>query len=162
MNNTFYSPFSKMATFFTIIIIVLGILSIALLYLSTSPPTTKYAVSIILIAVIFIAYALHPVSYTLNKDSIIITSPLRKKIIHLDESTTIRQITKGELGLLIRTFGSSGLFGNIGLFHSSKAGVLEVYTTDSSNMVLIKTNKKRYLISPDNPKRFVDDFSTAK
>lgn len=100
--------------------------------------------SIFLFITYFIAWMLHPTSYEITNENLVIHRPVRAIKISL---ASIKNIERTEPGYSMRLFGSGGLFGYYGLFSSNKLGRHHRYTGNNKNLVLISTEKKKYLLS---------------
>jgi hypothetical protein len=100
--------------------------------------------SIFLFITYFVAWMLHPTSYEISNESLVIHRPVRSIKISL---ASIKNIERTEPGYSMRLFGSGGLFGYYGLFSSNKLGRHHRYTGNNKNLVLISTEKKKYLLS---------------
>ena len=100
--------------------------------------------SIFLFITYFVAWMLHPTSYEITNENIVIHRPVRAIKISL---ASIKNIERTEPGYSMRLFGSGGLFGYYGLFSSNKLGRHHRYTGNNKNLVLISTEKKKYLLS---------------
>lgn len=74
----------------------------------------------------------------------------------------VRSIKNVELitktGFNIRTFGIGGLFGYFGYFNGNDVW----YVTNIRKKVKIQTEKKTYLISPEEPKKFINEIEKLK
>ena len=100
--------------------------------------------SIFLFITYFVAWMLHPTSYEITNDSLVIHRPISAMKISL---ASIKNIEHTEPGYSMRLFGSGGLFGYYGLFSSKKHGTHHRYTGNNKNLILIATEKKKYLLS---------------
>ncbi|MET6997458.1 PH domain-containing protein [Chitinophaga defluvii] len=116
----------------------------------------------ILIPLIFVTWGLHPQFYEVTRAAIRIKRPFKSIYIPLDEVTLVKPLEKGETGVLLRSFGVGGLFGYFGLFTSSKLGGLELWCTNTTDLVLIQYGKKKVVISPEEPGRFVAEVILRK
>jgi hypothetical protein len=77
-------------------------------------------------------------------------------VIDLKEIELVRTVSKGEMGLPIRTFGNGGLFGFFGYYFSDRLGKMKWYATRTDNYVLVQLkNGKKLIITPDHPAAFV-------
>jgi hypothetical protein len=78
--------------------------------------------------------------------------------IPYSEIIEIRNYSKRDNPNTIRVFGSSGLFGYIGKFENSQIGRVNMYVTDSSRRILIRTKDrgKNYVLSCKEPDTFID------
>jgi len=100
--------------------------------------------SISLLAIFGIAWLLHPTSYEITNDYLLIHRPLSAIKIALSD---ISKFQKTEAGFSLRLVGSGGLFGYYGLFTSSKLGRHHRYTGSNEDLVLIDAGKRKYLLS---------------
>jgi hypothetical protein len=91
-----------------------------------------------------VAWLLHPTSYEITNENLLIHRPLHAIKINL---ASIKNIERTEPGYSMRIFGSGGLFGYFGLFSSNKLGRHHRYTGNNKNLVLLTTSKKKYLLS---------------
>jgi hypothetical protein len=92
-----------------------------------------------------------PQKYIVKNGMLIIVRPINKISIPLADIKEARILIKGELGTVIRTWGSGGLFGYYGNFRSLRIGKMKLYTTRRDNRILITTvDDDLILISPDD------------
>lgn len=62
----------------------------------------------------------------------------------------------------IRVFGNGGFFGYYGKFLNHKLGITTRYATRKDKLVIIfKTNGEKIIVSPDEPKMFVEEFNKS-
>jgi hypothetical protein len=111
---------------------------------------THSGVLLFLTATILICYLLAPKKYSIDKDNFIVHRPMSDIIIPLDSIKDIRIAGDWDLKGMIRTFGVGGLFGNYGKFYSQGLGSVTMYGTQTKNFVLIKTESRKILITPDD------------
>ena len=100
--------------------------------------------SLFLIITFLITWLLHPTSYEITTEHLLIHRPFSP--IRIAYSSIIK-IENTESGYSVRLFGSGGFFGYFGLFSSKKLGSHVRYTGNNENLVFIKTSKKKYLLS---------------
>ena len=91
-----------------------------------------------------VTWLLHPTSYEITNENLLIHRPLHAIKISL---ASIKNIERTEPGYSMRIFGSGGLFGYFGLFSSNKLGRHHRYTGNNENLVLLNAGKKKYLLS---------------
>lgn len=77
--------------------------------------------------------------------------------IRLRSITEIRRISQNELGKGTRLFGMSGSY--YGLYNYKSLGYVVMNCSDADKMVLIKTEHKQFIISPDDPEAFIRQLS---
>ncbi|MFM7015747.1 MAG: PH domain-containing protein [Bacteroidota bacterium] len=101
-------------------------------------------IGVLLFAAFFITWMLHPTSYEITSDELLIHRPKGPIKIALSD---IKTIEKTDAGLSIRLFGSGGLFGYFGYFSSKKLGKHYRYTGNNEDLVCITCSTKKYLLS---------------
>lgn len=58
-----------------------------------------------------------------------------------------------------KTFGNDGLFAMHGRFYSKKLGKFRAFVTDRANAVILKFDDRTIVISPENPRSFVNELN---
>jgi hypothetical protein len=109
----------------------------------------------LLIIVVVISWGFHPVKYQVLPGRLEIERPLGAIKIASHDIESIQRVTMNDLGLVIRLFGSGGLFGYFGAFTSRKLGRFKMWCTNRNNLVLITTNYSKLVVSPDEPDDFI-------
>ena len=109
----------------------------------------------LLIAICLFCFLFRPLTYVLTNDNLVIHRLFNDVIIKRQNIVTAREVNKKDMGLTIRTFGVGGLFGYFGKFSNSKIGRLTMYGTRRNNAVLIETDKKKFILTPDDPIQFI-------
>ena len=59
----------------------------------------------------------------------------------------------------IRLCGSGGLFGFFGIFRNKTLGIYRAYGTDPQNTVVLKLRHRTIVVTPHDPKRFVEEVT---
>jgi Bacterial PH domain len=95
------------------------------------------------------AWAFHPTSYEVNENGILIHRPIGALTITKDQIVNIEPIDAAKLRFGMRLFASGGFFGYFGLYSSNSIGRYIRYTGHSKNLIMIETEKRRYVIGPD-------------
>jgi hypothetical protein len=108
-------------------------------------------------AVILLSFAYSPRGYAILERSIVVNRLIGNVRIALDGIREIRAATTDDFRGCLRLWGSGGLFGYYGIFQTSRLGRGTWYVTNRSNAVVVITDAKTVLFSPDN----VDGFITA-
>ncbi|PUZ27251.1 PH domain-containing protein [Chitinophaga costaii] len=116
----------------------------------------------ILVLAIFVSWGLHPQYYFVSDRSIIIQRPFRNIRIPLHTVIHVRPIVGGELGVNYRRFGIGGLFGYMGSYKSSRIGRYQMWATNRDSLVVIETEKYKYIVSPDLPLHFTNDINSRR
>lgn len=95
------------------------------------------------------AWACHPTSYEVNENGLLIHRPIGALTISKDKIVNIELIDPAKLRFGMRLFASGGFFGYFGLYSANSIGRYIRYTGHSKNLIMIETEKKRYVIGPD-------------
>jgi Bacterial PH domain len=137
------------ATFclFFLIFTVLGTLNVE----KPSMPT----IPVIGLLVILVVYLLHVQHYEVTHEGIKIKRLIGSKVIDFNSIKHINRLKDDDLGVVIRTFGNGGIFGFIGIHRSSIYGKITVLATQQRNYVIVETDLKKYVLTPDEPFDFV-------
>jgi hypothetical protein len=119
---------------------------------------TRSAIVAGLGALVFaLAYAYSPRGYAIGDRSILVKRLIGNVRLPLDAIREVRSATSDDFRAALRLWGSGGLFGYYGIFQTSRLGRGTWYVTNRSNAVVVITDAKTVLFSPDN----VDGFITA-
>lgn len=103
-------------------------------------------VGIVVFCPLFVTFLYCPVYLQIDDKTLIIKRVKGKLKIPIAEIETITPIDKSEITSSIRVFGSGGLFGYLGVFRSSRRGTFYMYVTELSNLYMIKTPTRSYVI----------------
>jgi hypothetical protein len=106
---------------------------------------------------VVLSYAYSPRGYALRERSIVVKRLIGGARIPLERVREARRTTSDDLRGCIRLWGSGGMFGYYGLFRTSKLKKCWWYVTDRRNTVVVITDAKTALFSPDD----VDGFLAA-
>ena len=101
-------------------------------------------IGVLLLVLFSITWILHPTSYEITNEELLIHRPKGPIKIQLSD---IQSIEKAESSVSVRLFGSGGLFGYFGLFSSRKYGKHHRYTGNNIDLVLVTCIDKKYLLS---------------
>lgn len=144
------SPLDRMACFFTIssFVILWGITVYIVLY---SPLSKGYFWLAVVWLVFFSAYLWQARFYTLQEDRVIIHRFIGNIVIPLNKIEAVQRVEK--LSISLRLFGSGGLFGYFGIFQLEQGSRIRLYSTRSTDLVVIRADKV-YAISPNDSAGF--------
>jgi hypothetical protein len=126
------------------------VLALTPIFLSLSPVSKVFLLPAALIAVLSVGcYLRTPVAYDVSPSGLAILFRLGSKSFG---PITRASIVERSLGWSIRLWGNGGLFAGTGIFWNRTWGLFRAYVTTSntSNLVLMETQKGKVLISPDN------------
>lgn len=116
-----------------------------------------FFVAAILLIVAVVTYFSKPTLFTLNADELIVYRPHGLFRTPLEKIVRMDRVDRKTLGWGIRIFASGGFFGYLGIFYYGNIGRVSMYCTDRNEMLLVTTEKSRFIISPEHS----DDFLAA-
>lgn len=109
----------------------------------------------------FAIWGFMPKRFIVDGEKLIIDTPFRKHYIRIEEIISVRAVEQSDLGITIRSFGSSWLFGDLGYFSSTAIGHVKVFARRSNNRILITTSGRgNFIIAPDDPE-FINYLNRA-
>lgn len=108
-----------------------------------------------------ITFAYSPRKYQITTNAIKIHRLLKNYNIPKSAIISVTLISKDDLKHTFRTFGNGGLFGYYGKFSNNTLGDMLWFATNRNNAVLITTTDKKIVITPNEPEKFVADYSTS-
>jgi|GEM_PF-983517 hypothetical protein len=100
-----------------------------------------------------------PLKYTLTTETLIINRLGPDKIVALNEIINVSSLDNDMIRGSLKLFANGGLGGYVGLYSNKKLGKYKAHLTRRNNLVLIELENEKYVISPDEPERFVDAFN---
>lgn len=100
------------------------------------------------ILVIFLSYAYSPRGYTLSERVLTVNRLIGNVRIGLDHLQEVRATAAGDMRWRLPMWGSGGLFGYYGLYHTAGLGKCTWYVTDRSKCVVVITREKTVVLSP--------------
>jgi hypothetical protein len=107
-------------------------------------------------AVIVISYALAPRGYALSGRSLVVKRRLWRDVsISLESVRELRPATADDFRGALRLWGNGGVFGYYGQFQTAKLGKCRWFLTKRSNAVVLVTEEKTVLVSPDDVPGFL-------
>lgn len=117
-------------------------------------------ISVALLLIYCITYAFSPINYILTADKLIIHRLIADVKIDRNQIKTVEILEKDTLSWSIRVFGVGGLFGYYGKFANKKLGTMTWYATRKDKTILVQTtDNKKIILTPDDPEKFVADFT---
>jgi hypothetical protein len=114
-------------------------------------------IGFLLFLLICLSYAYSTRGYACQGRSIVVKRLVGDVTIPLDGLREARAATRDDLCGCVRLWGNGGLFGYYGLFRTAKLGKCTWYMTNRKNAVVLVTESKTVLLSPDE----VDGFLAA-
>ena len=90
-----------------------------------------------------------PNRFIVDGEKLVIDASFRKTYISIEEILSVRKVDRQDLGIMIRSFGVSWLFGDLGYFSSTAIGHVKVFARRSDNRILITTIRHgNFIIAP--------------
>jgi len=112
-------------------------------------------------ALIWLLY--RPRQFVVDAAGLTIIWPLRRRTVPPESIDTVEACDRHRLGLVLRLFGSGGLWGGFGRFWSRSIGQFDLYATRGDGLVLIHPPQGRDLVlTPDDPDSFVAALSACR
>jgi hypothetical protein len=116
----------------------------------------KYLLLAIFLITVIVGVGYMPIRLKANDETITVRRLIGSLEIPLSEVTVVSRISKSDIDGSIRTFGSGGSFGYLGRFQNSRLGNYTMYATELNNLILIRTDNKKYVFSCTKAQDFVD------
>lgn len=160
-NNYISLPFNWSGGVWAVTIVTLVVLAGTGFYLESlqwprSMLWLKYLLTIILLTTVIAGVGYMPIRLKANDEKVTVRRLFGSLEILLNEVIDTRRIFKSEIDGSIRTFGSGGLFGYLGRFKNDRLGNYTMYATELNNLILVRTNNKKYVFSCSCPQEFVE------
>jgi len=102
-----------------------------------------------------LAYAWSPRGYMIEDRSILVRRLIGSARIPLGDVREMRAGTADDFRGCIRLWASGGLFGYYGLFRTSKLGKCWWYVTNRRNAIIVVTDSRTTVLSPDDGESFM-------
>jgi hypothetical protein len=131
---------------------VLVAIVLAVAVLTESPLITG-----LIVAVFALTFLWAPLGYEVDSGVLRVRRLIGPARIPLDRLREARMATSDDLRGCVRLFGSGGLFGYFGLFRTTKLGKATWYCTSRKNMVVLATDSKTIVLSPDDASGFLNE-----
>ncbi len=112
-------------------------------------------VALLLPLLVFFGYAYSPRGYKLSGQAIVIKRLIGDIRVPLAEIREIRAGTPADFTGCLRLWGSGGFFGYYGTFQTSKLGTCYWYVTNRSKPVIVATQTRVLVLSPDDVAGFL-------
>jgi hypothetical protein len=159
MGTTFNAKLSKFSLFITIVFNI-GLLII--LFSIKEPSPYRLVLMCLTMFVLVMTHLLHPLSYTIVPDAIKINRLIFSITIQTVDIIHLEKISVADLAITVRLFGSGGVWGYFGIFHSGVHGRLTMMASDMQQLILITTATTKYVISPENTQAFLEAYNNRK
>ena len=147
------APFTFSATYDRTTRILSAIVGLGLLVAALASRNRFVASVSAVVAVL--AYAFSPRGYVIADRTIIVKRLIGNVRIPLENLRESRASTPADVTGCIRLWGSGGMFGYYGLFRTTKLGKSTWYVTRRDKMIVVVTDSKTTLYSPDDTAGFL-------
>jgi len=94
--------------------------------------------------------------YILDGSKLFIKRKIKDIIIDLKSISTIEEISSNKISLSLGTH--LNIFSWMGVFQSKALGKYEAYATNTNNLVLIVLPNMKIVVSPNDPKLFINEI----
>jgi hypothetical protein len=157
----FKTSLGTTAKIITIVITILFIIIIGGQYafIKDAGKALPIYTTVLVLIIYFLAFAYRPITYSVESGKITVHRLVKNIEIAKSEILSVEQIDKKLIRLSIRTFGVGGLFGYFGKFWNSKLGRMTWYATRMDKVVLVTTKSYKFILTPDEPEKFVGQLT---
>jgi len=119
-----------------------------------------WVVHMVFLAVLFplligFTYAYSPRGYAISGGAIVVRRLIGDIRVPLADVREVRAGTPDDFTGCLRLWGNGGLFGYTGLFQTTKLGTCRWYVTNRSKAVIVATQSKTLVLSPDDVAGFM-------
>jgi hypothetical protein len=152
---TFKASYDWPVKIMTASFILLYAVIIALSIRNIETITVGAIISLFVLTAVLSAYFWHPQSYKVTSGGIVIKRPIGSKLIGFSTIKQIKPIEKDDFGFIMRVFGNGGLFGYTGIHKSAVLGETTFFATQQRNYIMVETDLKKYILTPDEPVDFM-------
>ncbi|MGB9720496.1 MAG: PH domain-containing protein [bacterium] len=137
------------------------IISLSLFFLMKNIPFAWFF-CLLMISIIVISYLLSPKTYYIEGGAFVVEKVIGRKIsIPLNEIDGIIEVEDFNRLKPVRSMGNGGLFGYYGLFTTAEYGNVNCQLTRLKNILIIKSRKGYFAISPEKPERLMEWFRST-
>lgn len=140
-----YDKFSKVIT-----TIVLLLIAYVVFFVLPKQKENLYIVKVVFIFIFIGVYIFRPKYYWIDEQWVTIVTKGIKIKIPINEIREVIIIENSQQLKGLRIFGSGGLFGYFGYYYLFKYGMVLAFTSRLNPQILILTEHRKYLISPDD------------
>ena len=155
LNKYYIAPFRWSKTLWGIsIITTLVLIGTAFIYLFIPDAEVgwgRYVLTALLLPLPLICFCLAPRYLCLYGNELIIKRWVGRVVIPTTDIVSIEEVDKKTIMFSKRTMGNGGLFGYYGHYYNRQYGKFRMFATDTSNLYLIRTHKRNFVINCSNP-----------
>ena len=138
-------------------LVLVGVLGVAAFVSAQAAAPLAVLPVAIGVAAIVLAWALAPRGFEIGGAALRVDRALLPVQIPLS-SIRAAALLPGGLRGAVRLGGTSGAFGYYGRFWSRALGSFRLYATRTDGLVLVDTERERFVLSPEPPERFLEEL----
>jgi len=112
-----------------------------------------------LFGLLYWVFAERTIGYEILSEGVKIVKGNDYEVIKKDTILEVKTIEYRDLRFSVRTFGNGGIFGFSGSFTNKKNGDMTWYFTRKDKLVMIVTQKHKFVLSPDDRELFITKVS---
>ena len=154
-NKYYVAPFrwSKTVWVISIIttIVLIGTAIMCLITPELAEGFGRYVLTALLLPLPVVCFCLSPRYLCLYGPTLIIKRWVGSVTIPVGDIISVTEAERKTVMLSTRTMGNGGLFGYYGHYHNRQYGKFRMFATDTSNLYLIRTHKRNFVINCSNP-----------
>lgn len=110
---------------------------------------------VFLVGLVLYSAATSPREYRLGDDNLVISGWLRETVVPLSGPVYVAEVDSAWMRRSQRIFGNGGLFSYSGTFRHRDVGNFQMAAVRSTNPILVQTESRTVVISPNDPAGFV-------
>lgn len=159
----YHAPWGRRVWLITATVTLLGIATTAVLplFVPVKKPEDRWALWLApaVVGAIIGGTALWMIRrFELTDEAIVVRRPLWANAIPL-ATVESAEADAGACEGAWKTMGNDGLFAMHGRFRSKRLGKFQAYVTDPANSVVLRQSADTVVISPENPRQFVNELN---
>ncbi len=155
-HQVFEASLDKLSKLIFVGVLVLFAFTILFIGIALKDQPLALVFPLLILSITLIGTLLYsPLRYIVSDEGIQIVRRINTFTIEGKMIDQVIAISKEDLGIALRLAGNGGMLGYTG-WYTSKIGKTRWFVTQRKNYILIKiTDKKQYLISPNDPEGFL-------
>ncbi|MFC1489755.1 PH domain-containing protein [Candidatus Latescibacterota bacterium] len=151
--------FTNIITYGVLLILLMVGVSLYYTIRNSGVPVFVHLIIPISIIPLLAVFLYVPLKYTLTPDKVIINRLGPDKIIARSEIKSVSILDNNMLKGSLKLFANGGMGGYVGLYSNKALGQYKAHATRRNNYVLLESETEKYIITPDDPKRFVETYN---
>jgi hypothetical protein len=126
-------------------------------------PVVFTGIGILVFTAVILGSALFvPINVSVDNEKLHIHRLKGDIVIPIEKIEEIRRADDSDTKNSTRTFGSGGAFGYLGKFRNANLGNYQMYVTNTSQGVIVKTNDETLVFSCDRPDEIINYIQTKR